>query len=94
MAKNRWRTEWPQQTSLWDSVSNSVQQGLSLQVLIPLAPDGSMQVQQNEELPDYLPEEESPAQEPDKAVRRVGTGQDGNGWLGAATNFLSRSFYW
>lgn len=53
-----------------------------------------MEVEQNVDLPDYLPEDESPSQEPDKAVTRVGNGQDGNSWLGAATNFLSRSFYW
>lgn len=51
-------------------------------------------MEQNVDLPDYLPEDESPSQEPDKAVTRVGNGQDGNSWLGAATNFLSRSFYW
>ncbi|XP_060901488.1 armadillo repeat-containing protein 1-like [Labrus mixtus] len=64
------------------------------EVLIPFAEDGSMAVEQNVNLPDYLPEDESPSQEPDKAVTRVGSGQDGAGWLGTATNFLSRSFYW
>lgn len=64
------------------------------EVLIPFAEDGSVQVEQNVDLPDYLPEDESPSQEPDKAVTRVGSGQDGTSWLGAATNFLSRSFYW
>lgn len=65
-----------------------------LQVLIPFVEDGSVVVEQNVNLPDYLPEDESPSQEPDKAVSRVGSGQEGAGWLGAATNFLSRSFYW
>lgn len=64
------------------------------EVLIPLAEDGSVEVEQNLELPDYLPEDESPSQEPDKAVTRVGSTQDGTSWLGAATNFLTRSFYW
>ncbi|XP_051250364.1 armadillo repeat-containing protein 1 [Dicentrarchus labrax] len=64
------------------------------EVLIPLAEDGSTDVERNLDLPDYLPEDESPSQEPDKAVTRVGSGQDGTSWLGAATNFLSRSFYW
>ncbi|KAF1383156.1 hypothetical protein PFLUV_G00128370 [Perca fluviatilis] len=64
------------------------------EVLIPLATDGSVTVEQNAALPDYLPEEESPSLEPDKAVTRVGSGQDGSSWLGTATNFLSRSFYW
>ncbi|XP_054482311.1 armadillo repeat-containing protein 1-like isoform X2 [Anoplopoma fimbria] len=52
------------------------------EVLIPLAEDGSMEMEQNVNLPDYLPEDESPSQEPDKAVSRVGSGQDGNSWLG------------
>ncbi|XP_056148963.1 armadillo repeat-containing protein 1-like [Lampris incognitus] len=64
------------------------------EVLIPFAEDGSVKVEQNVDLPDYLPEDESPAQEPDKAVSRVGSGQEGASWLGAAANFLSRSFYW
>ncbi|XP_059200767.1 armadillo repeat-containing protein 1-like [Centropristis striata] len=63
------------------------------EVLIPLAEDGSA-VEANLDLPDYLPEDESPSQEPDKAVSRVGSGQDGSSWVGAAANFLSRSFYW
>ncbi|XP_047446202.1 armadillo repeat-containing protein 1-like [Mugil cephalus] len=64
------------------------------EVLIPFSEDGSVEVEQNLDLPDYLPEDESPSQDPDKAVTRVGTGQDGTTWLGAAANFLSRSFYW
>ncbi|XP_041849083.1 armadillo repeat-containing protein 1-like [Melanotaenia boesemani] len=64
------------------------------EVLIPFAEDGSVVVEQNVDLPDYLPEDESPSEEPDKAVSRVGSSQDGAGWLGAAANFLSRSFYW
>ncbi|KAG7222897.1 hypothetical protein INR49_027215 [Caranx melampygus] len=64
------------------------------EILIPFSEDGSVEVEQNMDLPDYLPEDESPSQEPDKAVSRVGSGQDGTSWLGAAANFLSRSFYW
>ncbi|KAM6948444.1 armadillo repeat-containing protein 1-like [Aplochiton taeniatus] len=64
------------------------------EVIIPFPEDGSIAVEQNVILPDYLPEEESLSQEPDKAVTRIGTGQDGAGWLGSAANFLSRSFYW
>ncbi|XP_013885212.1 armadillo repeat-containing protein 1 [Austrofundulus limnaeus] len=64
------------------------------EVLIPFAEDGSVEVEQNTDLPQYLPEDESPSQEPDKAVSRVGSGQDGAGWLRTAANFLSRSFYW
>ncbi|CDQ73944.1 unnamed protein product [Oncorhynchus mykiss] len=64
------------------------------EVIIPFPEDGSVAVEQNVALPDYLPEEESPSHEPDKAVTCVGTGQDGASWLGTAANFLSRSFYW
>lgn len=64
------------------------------EVLIRFSAESSVEVEQNRDLPEYLPEEESPSQDPDKAVSRVGSGQDGSGWLGAAANFLSRSFYW
>ncbi|XP_070990023.1 armadillo repeat-containing protein 1-like [Oncorhynchus clarkii lewisi] len=64
------------------------------EVIIPFPEDGSVAVEQNVALPDYLPEEESPSHEPDKAVTCVGTGQDGASWLGTAANFLSRSFFW
>ncbi|MEQ2183214.1 Armadillo repeat-containing protein 1, partial [Goodea atripinnis] len=63
-------------------------------VLIRFPDDSSVEVEQNADLPEYLPEEESPSQDPDKAVSRVGSGQEGTSWLGAAANFLSRSFYW
>lgn len=52
------------------------------------------EVEQNTDLPEYLPEEESPSKGLDKAVSRVGSLQDGVGWLSTAANFLSRSFYW
>ncbi|XP_015254286.1 PREDICTED: armadillo repeat-containing protein 1-like [Cyprinodon variegatus] len=64
------------------------------EVLIHFPEGSSVQVEQNMDLPEYLPEEESPSPEPDKAVSRMGTGQEGTSWLGAAANFLSRSFYW
>ncbi|KAM4727607.1 armadillo repeat-containing protein 1-like isoform 1-T2 [Anableps anableps] len=64
------------------------------EVLIRFPEGGSVVVEQNVDLPEYLPEEESPSQDPDKAVSRVGSGQEGSSWLGAAANFLSRSFYW
>jgi len=60
--------------------------------LFPL--EGDFVVEQNTDLPDYLPEDESPSQEPHKAVSRLGSMQDGAGWLSTAANFLTRSFYW
>lgn len=64
------------------------------EVLVSFPEDSSVEVEQNQDLPDYLPEDESPSLDPDRAVTRVGSGEGGAGWLGAATNFLSRSFYW
>ncbi|XP_062377514.1 armadillo repeat-containing protein 1 [Sardina pilchardus] len=62
--------------------------------MVPLEGDSEAVVEQNTDLPDYLPEDESPSQEPHKAVSRLGSMQDGSGWLSTAANFLSRSFYW
>ncbi|MBN3324826.1 ARMC1 protein, partial [Atractosteus spatula] len=59
------------------------------EVMIPFQEDAPVEVEQNTELPEYLPEEESPSQEQDKAVSRVGSKQDGSGWLNTAANFLS-----
>ncbi|XP_043921389.1 armadillo repeat-containing protein 1 [Protopterus annectens] len=64
------------------------------EMLVPFQ-DAPEEVEQNTDLPDYLPEEESPCKEMDKAVSRVGSKQEGSGgWLSTAANFLSRSFYW
>lgn len=62
--------------------------------MVPFQEDQEMLVEENTDIPDYLPEEESPSQEQDKAVTRVGSVTDGMGWLGTAANFLTRSFYW
>ncbi|XP_035988891.1 armadillo repeat-containing protein 1-like isoform X2 [Fundulus heteroclitus] len=64
------------------------------EVLIQFSGDSSVEVEQNRDLPEYLPEDESPSEEPDKAVSRLGSGPEGSSWLGAAANFLTRSFYW
>ena len=48
---------------------------------------------ENDSLPDYLPEDDSPVK--DKAVRLHGKEQqEGGGWLSAAANLISTSFYW
>ncbi|XP_069777482.1 armadillo repeat-containing protein 1 [Narcine bancroftii] len=55
----------------------------------------SVEVEENTDLPDYLPEDESPAKDSDNAVSRVGSKQEvAGGWFSTAANFLSRSFYW
>lgn len=62
--------------------------------MVPFQEDSAVLVEENTDIPDYLPEEESPSQEQDKAVTRVGSITDGMGWLSTAANFLTRSFYW
>ncbi|KAM8882717.1 armadillo repeat-containing protein 1 [Synchiropus splendidus] len=64
------------------------------EVIMPFQEDSEVLVEENQDIPDYLPEEESPSQEPDKAVTRVGSVTEGMGWLNTAANFLTRSFYW
>lgn len=64
------------------------------QMLVPFQ-DTPVEVEQNTDLPEYLPEDESPSKEQDKAVSRVGSHPEGAAsWLSTAANFLSRSFYW
>ncbi|XP_029447247.1 armadillo repeat-containing protein 1 [Rhinatrema bivittatum] len=64
------------------------------ELLVPFQ-DTPVEVELNTDLPDYLPEDESPSKEQDKAMSRVGSHQEGGtSWFSTATNFLSRSFYW
>ncbi|KAF7246187.1 Armadillo repeat-containing protein 1 [Varanus komodoensis] len=64
------------------------------EMLVPFQ-DTPVEVEQNTDLPEYLPEDESPSKEQDKAVSRVGSHPEGAAsWLSTAANFLSRSFYW
>ncbi|XP_035278659.1 armadillo repeat containing 1, like [Anguilla anguilla] len=64
------------------------------EVLVPLCTSGAP-VQENASLPDYLPEDESPERDTDKAVSRTTAKQDSTGsWLNAAAGFLSKTFYW
>ncbi|KAG7225051.1 hypothetical protein INR49_014506 [Caranx melampygus] len=64
------------------------------ELMVPFQEDAAVLVEENTDIPDYLPEDESPSQEQDKAVTRVGSITDGMGWLSTAANFLTRSFYW
>ncbi|CAG04197.1 unnamed protein product [Tetraodon nigroviridis] len=64
------------------------------ELMVPFQEDSTAVVEENTDIPDYLPEEESPSQEQDKAVTRIGSVTDGMGWLSTAANFLTRSFYW
>ncbi|KAI9519513.1 Armadillo repeat-containing protein 1 [Dissostichus eleginoides] len=62
--------------------------------ILAFSEDSEEALEVNEDIPEYLPEEESPSEEQDKAVTRVGSITDGMGWLNTAANFLTRSFYW
>lgn len=64
------------------------------EVLISLSTSGT-KVEENQHLPDYLPEEESPEKELDRAISRTGAKQDAGGsWLNTAASFLTKTFYW
>ncbi|TSP79462.1 Armadillo repeat-containing protein 1 [Bagarius yarrelli] len=64
------------------------------EVLIPLNTSDT-HVEQNHHLPDYLPEDESPEKETDRAVSRTAAKQDTSGsWLSSAASFLTKTFYW
>ncbi|MEQ2161586.1 hypothetical protein GOODEAATRI_010978, partial [Goodea atripinnis] len=71
-----------------------IRSDLKAELMLPFQEDSSVLVEENTDIPDYLPEDESPSQEQDKAVTRVGSVTDGLGWLSTAANFLTRSFYW
>ncbi|KAK7129130.1 hypothetical protein R3I94_017364 [Phoxinus phoxinus] len=76
------------------SVKQVVKNENGEEVLIPLSTSGS-KVEENAHLPDYLPEEESPEKELDRAVSRTGAKQDSGGsWLNSAASFLTKTFYW
>ncbi|XP_033645323.1 armadillo repeat-containing protein 1-like [Asterias rubens] len=50
---------------------------------------------ENNSLPDYLPEDDSPIKGLDKALSRKGQGdQQQTSWLSTAASFISTSFYW
>ncbi|XP_036447724.1 armadillo repeat containing 1, like [Colossoma macropomum] len=64
------------------------------EVLIPFSTMG-IKVEENSHLPEYLPEDESPEKETDRAVSRTTAKQDSSGsWLNTAASFLTKTFYW
>ncbi|TNM96288.1 hypothetical protein fugu_015949 [Takifugu bimaculatus] len=71
-----------------------IRSDLKADLMVPFQEDSAAVVEENTDIPDYLPEEESPSQEQDKAVTRIGSVTEGMGWLSTAANFLTRSFYW
>lgn len=65
-----------------------------LQILVPLSTTDT-HIEENHQLPDYLPEDESPEKELDRAVSRTAAKQDASGsWLSSAASFLTKTFYW
>ncbi|XP_072265036.1 armadillo repeat-containing protein 1-like [Pyxicephalus adspersus] len=67
---------------------------LGNEVYLPIA-SKIHQVEPNACLPDYLPEEESPQKDVEKAVTRPASKEENSGsWFNAAANFLSKTFYW
>ncbi|XP_076874813.1 armadillo repeat containing 1, like [Brachyhypopomus gauderio] len=64
------------------------------EVLIPLS-TAEVPIEENSHLPDYLPEDESPEKEMDRAISRTGAKQESSGsWLNTAASFLTKTFYW
>uniref|UniRef100_UPI00398E4ABE armadillo repeat containing 1, like isoform X2 n=1 Tax=Pristiophorus japonicus TaxID=55135 RepID=UPI00398E4ABE len=64
------------------------------EVMIPLN-SGTTKVEENLNLPDYLPEDEPPKKDQHKAISRTSAKENTNEtWLNAAANFLTKTFYW
>ncbi|XP_060749799.1 armadillo repeat containing 1, like isoform X2 [Tachysurus vachellii] len=64
------------------------------EVFVPLNTTNT-HVEENHHLPDYLPEDESPEKETNRAVSRTAAKQDASGsWLSSAASFLTKTFYW
>uniref|UniRef100_A0A8C5P398 Armadillo repeat-containing protein 1 n=1 Tax=Jaculus jaculus TaxID=51337 RepID=A0A8C5P398_JACJA len=71
-----------------------VKRGSGEELLVPFQ-DTPVEVEENTELPHYLPKDGSPSQGQDEAVSHVGSRPEGGAsCLSTAANFLSRSSYW
>uniref|UniRef100_H3AHQ2 Armadillo repeat containing 1, like n=1 Tax=Latimeria chalumnae TaxID=7897 RepID=H3AHQ2_LATCH len=65
------------------------------ELLVVLKQESVSNVEKNLNLPDYLPEDESPEKDMEKAVSQNGVKQDTTkNWLNTAANFLTKTFYW
>ncbi|XP_072170459.1 armadillo repeat-containing protein 1-like [Diadema setosum] len=63
------------------------------EVILSFGANPALANKENDVLPDYLPEEDSPIK--DKAVKRIGQpDKNSGGWLSAAASFISTNFYW
>ncbi|KAG8582822.1 hypothetical protein GDO81_008200 [Engystomops pustulosus] len=64
------------------------------EIYVPLSSQNK-EVEKSQCLPDYLPEEESPQKDLEKALTRPASKDETHGsWLNAAASFLSKTFYW
>ncbi|CAH2250403.1 armadillo repeat-containing 1-like [Pelobates cultripes] len=64
------------------------------EVYVPL-PKIDLPVEKNSCLPDYLPEEESPQKDIERAITCPGLKVNCRGsWINTAANFLTKTFYW
>ncbi|XP_073529334.1 armadillo repeat-containing protein 1-like isoform X2 [Phyllobates terribilis] len=64
------------------------------EVYVPLLTTNN-QVEKRQCLPDYLPEEESPQKDLEKALAHPAAKDETRGsWVNAAASFLSKTFYW
>ncbi|MEE6475765.1 hypothetical protein FKM82_010854 [Ascaphus truei] len=71
-----------------------VKSDLATEVDAPL-PNMNSPMEKNSYLPDYLPEEESPQKDMEKALTQTGSKDETHGsWINAAANFLTKTFYW
>ncbi|KAL0967120.1 hypothetical protein UPYG_G00248030 [Umbra pygmaea] len=65
------------------------------EILLPLRVSGGGVREENQMIPDYLPEEESPEANRAHAVSRTAAKEDASGsWLNSAASFLTKTFYW
>ncbi|XP_010881373.1 armadillo repeat containing 1, like [Esox lucius] len=65
------------------------------EVLLPLYASGVEAREENQMIPDYLPEDESPEMDRSHAVSRTAAKDDASGsWLSSAASFLTKTFYW
>ncbi|KAM9315962.1 armadillo repeat-containing protein 1-like [Gastrophryne carolinensis] len=75
-------------------VQQVIQNESGNEVYLPIK-NSNIIIENNQCLPDYLPEEESPQKDLEKAIARPASkGEHGANWLNAAANFLSKTFYW
>lgn len=66
------------------------------EVILSFGANPALADKENDHLPAYLPEEDSPIRGRDKAVKRIGQDDEAcnGGWLSAAASFISTNFYW